>query len=309
MNTQLDISRLFTTTNDVRAAYQGSSQWMKAPNGNDTNLNESQWLGVRTTAFKAWFGDWEFNADQASKVVDDNGEPLVCYHGSYQQFEAFNLSTTSNNTGNDGHYGAGAYFSIDQLEAETYGSCIYPVFLSISNPVYNRVSDLELIAKDFGIEKEFKTVNKAWLADQIMAKDHNAGKLAQLFVKGMEYESAWDAFLADGGSVHSAEIDLNSVGDVFENIDRALGFYDLDFITTQFGDIPEHVKIYGYDYPPNIIHLTDMGNCGQSFTHSAKKHGFDGVWAGSEIVAFKANQIKSALSNNGNFSSDCNIYQ
>lgn len=33
--------------------------FMKAPNGNPTNLNERQWLQVRTTAFKNWFGDWE----------------------------------------------------------------------------------------------------------------------------------------------------------------------------------------------------------------------------------------------------------
>lgn len=33
--------------------------FMKAPNGNPTNLNERQWLQVRTKAFKSWFGDWE----------------------------------------------------------------------------------------------------------------------------------------------------------------------------------------------------------------------------------------------------------
>ena len=32
---------------------------MKAPNGKPTNLNEKQWLQVRTKAFKKWFGDWE----------------------------------------------------------------------------------------------------------------------------------------------------------------------------------------------------------------------------------------------------------
>lgn len=33
--------------------------FMKAPNGKPTNLNERQWLQVRTKAFKDWFGDWE----------------------------------------------------------------------------------------------------------------------------------------------------------------------------------------------------------------------------------------------------------
>lgn len=56
--------------------------WMKAPNGKDTNLSEEQWVTVRTKAFKKWFGDWESNPEKASKVVDENGEPRVVYHGS-----------------------------------------------------------------------------------------------------------------------------------------------------------------------------------------------------------------------------------
>lgn len=54
--------------------------FMKAPNGKSTNLTERQWLQVRTKAFKEWFGDWENNPKDASKAVDENGEPLVVYH-------------------------------------------------------------------------------------------------------------------------------------------------------------------------------------------------------------------------------------
>lgn len=54
--------------------------FMKAPNGKPTNLTEKQWVQVRTKAFKDWFGDWENNPSKASKVVDENGEPLVVYH-------------------------------------------------------------------------------------------------------------------------------------------------------------------------------------------------------------------------------------
>lgn len=54
--------------------------FMKAPNGKSTNLTERQWLQVRTKAFKEWFGDWVNNPKDASKAVDENGEPLVVYH-------------------------------------------------------------------------------------------------------------------------------------------------------------------------------------------------------------------------------------
>ena len=53
-----------------------------APNGIPSNLNTEQYNLVRTPAFKSWFGDWETDPKNASKVVDENGEPLVVYHGS-----------------------------------------------------------------------------------------------------------------------------------------------------------------------------------------------------------------------------------
>ena len=75
----------------IRKQYKGSASWMKAPNGEPTKLSEKQWLQVRTPHFKDWFGDWEDNAANASKVVDTNGEPLVMYHGTNQDFWAFDM--------------------------------------------------------------------------------------------------------------------------------------------------------------------------------------------------------------------------
>lgn len=56
--------------------------YMKAPNGADTNLTPKQWAQVRTNVFKDWFGDWENSPEKASKVVDENGEPKVVFHGT-----------------------------------------------------------------------------------------------------------------------------------------------------------------------------------------------------------------------------------
>lgn len=63
-------------------AAKADGTYMKAPNGKPTNLNEKQWAQVRTKAFKEWFGDWENDPENASKVVDENGEPMVVYHGT-----------------------------------------------------------------------------------------------------------------------------------------------------------------------------------------------------------------------------------
>ena len=54
---------------------------------------------VRTPEFKAWFGDWENDPGHSSKVVDENGEPLLVWHGSNKSFDRFDLSMGGRNTG------------------------------------------------------------------------------------------------------------------------------------------------------------------------------------------------------------------
>lgn len=69
-----------------------------APNGKPSKLNERQWKQVRTKFFKDWFGDWENDAANASKVVDENGEPMVVYHGTNTDFNKFDRSYLGDNT-------------------------------------------------------------------------------------------------------------------------------------------------------------------------------------------------------------------
>ena len=45
--------------------------YMKAPNGKKSNLDEKQWVQVRTKAFKKWFGDWE-KSFQKKFLLSDN---------------------------------------------------------------------------------------------------------------------------------------------------------------------------------------------------------------------------------------------
>ena len=114
----------------VRQQYEGTKEWMKAPNGEPTNLTEEQWLDVRTPNFKAWFGDWENNPDEASKVVDENGEPLVVYHGRNSKLENDTIRTEGVRT----TAGTGAWFSNKENISAQYGDNIYPCFLNIRSP-------------------------------------------------------------------------------------------------------------------------------------------------------------------------------
>jgi hypothetical protein len=60
-----------------------------APNGKPSNLTSEQYNLVRTPAFKEWFGDWINDPANASKVVDENGEPLVVWRGESKDFNVF----------------------------------------------------------------------------------------------------------------------------------------------------------------------------------------------------------------------------
>ena len=127
----------------VRRKYQSTTQWMKAPNGEDTKLTERQWLQVRTPNFIRWFGDWENNPAEASKVLDENGEPLVVIHqtGNTSDFSIFNTTGRKGGLTED----TGAWFAnlkgqspIPYPLHKDDGSKIdgrhYYVFLNIRNP-------------------------------------------------------------------------------------------------------------------------------------------------------------------------------
>ncbi len=104
-----------------------------APNGKPSNLTPEQYNLVRTPEFKAWFGDWENDPENASKVVDENGEPLVVYHGSLEKFTIFNLEFVGKT--DYGMWGKGFYFSPIKTFSKAYGKNIYKVFLDIKNPL------------------------------------------------------------------------------------------------------------------------------------------------------------------------------
>jgi hypothetical protein len=114
---------------------------------------------ISTAAFKRWFGD--------SKVVDENGDPLVVYHGSGtapQQAENFKFEA-----GRAGKrmvlfsetdtVSSGMFFSPSREDAESYGGNVGEYYLSVQNPLINPRS-MPLSSRSSPAEKA--AAMKAW---------------------------------------------------------------------------------------------------------------------------------------------------
>lgn len=131
---------------EIEGRTKADGTWLKASNGAKTHLTPEQWVTVRTQAFKNWFGDWENTPEDSSKVVDENGEPLVVAHSTDHEFTAF-----KNMQENDaGWLGAGYYFFGDRSLDRQYGWNVMQVFLNIREPYnidYNEVKELSDLNK------------------------------------------------------------------------------------------------------------------------------------------------------------------
>ena len=117
--------------------YADGGSVLLAPNGKPSKLTPEQYKLVRLPEFKAWFGDWEKDPANASKVIDENGEPLPVYHGTLNGgFTVFNMGKISSQEW-DNIYGSsyrsgadptsflGSHFAKEKDVAEKFLNGIY----------------------------------------------------------------------------------------------------------------------------------------------------------------------------------------
>jgi hypothetical protein len=78
--------------------------------------------------FKRWFGDWEKSPHSASKVVDEDGEPLTVYHGTAEEFFTFDKTQGGRNTDAPSAKKA-FFFTDDERIAEGYAEDSRPKYI------------------------------------------------------------------------------------------------------------------------------------------------------------------------------------
>lgn len=173
-------TRIIPEEENIIKKAKSDGSYMKAPNGNPTNLNEKQWVQVRTKAFNEWFGDWENNPEDASKVIDENGEPRVVYHGTYADFNAFDeshlgdvtdLNATNEDWAKTSHIGF--WFNDNKIGFYTKHK---PVFLNVRNPL--EFASMESLVDEmsyYDSGEDFKRSNSDGYDSVIVLEDEEMG--------------------------------------------------------------------------------------------------------------------------------------
>ena len=261
---------------DVRDQYENTDQWMTAPNGKPTNLTENQWLQVRTPAFKQWFGDWEGDAKNASKVVDDNGEPMVMYHGSD------NYGFSEFNTENDYREIIGSYFTNSPDVAQSYINHKEGLRKLINEKGHDNVT-----LEDRGIYSTFLSIKNP---KQVDGKSSNwtnfTGELKNNVYVSLGAGKYYDEWFSTKKEADrkAQEMELSTGKNAVVDYDNPLAVNTREFVSRSF---------YKWGYEGVIAkNIYDVGSNSNKKALSTPS---------TVVVAFNPNQIKSATDNAGTF--------
>ena len=98
----------------------------RAAQGGNARFSVAQ---IDTPQFKSWFGDWEKDPANASKVVDEDGRPLVVWHGTDDSFTEFKPEEMRAREGS-------FFFAENREDAASYSGSgnVMPVYVNLRNP-------------------------------------------------------------------------------------------------------------------------------------------------------------------------------
>ncbi len=233
---------------------------------------------------------------KGSKIVNNQDEPLICYHGTNIIFDDFDISLIGKNTGNHGHYGYGIYLSTDIREAKTYGKYIYECYVKMLNPFRGTNDEIKLL------------------------KDNGVSNIDELEIINIDFDSLVNAFDDEPYIKHFLELCREDKKDAWRYINDKNINFDMNDISdiieyTTIGKghgVPRYIMelIDGYGISDKLIYnkdflheqslhwITDLGKKSKEVTDIIKKLGYDGVWYGSEIVVFDATKQIKIISKN-----------
>lgn len=150
----MDIAEENARLDDIYPAYEGETITINGQEKTVYNSNGDRIAKSKEALenFYKWFGD--------SKVVDEQGRPLVVYHGTNAEFSVFDKSKQKGSS----YYGKGFYFT-NWSDVSTYGKIKMPLYLNIKNPLIIKEGDISSLkaAEDIiGVHPDMPDEQKEW---------------------------------------------------------------------------------------------------------------------------------------------------
>lgn len=255
------------------------------PGGPVSNLTERQYAQVRTKEFKDWFGDWENDPENASKVVDENGEPLVVYHATnkifntYKERDGIHFGSYNTALGVANEKFDPTFDTIEEAQASIAKGKfrINQVFLNIRN--LKQSKDLgtgwkQLITEGFdgGLYNaaEGDTSFVVFDSNQIKSATDNIGTFSRTNDRIDYFEDASTGISYNGESknflqntinkkIQAIENKVKNVSNVLSLIEIAKRDYESLPLERKVGALRRKVKAFNREYNTNI-RIDDNGN-------------------------------------------------
>lgn len=242
----------------------------------DDNVNRKINKITQSKQFIRWFGDWQNSPAKASKVVDNNGEPLVLYHQTEKEFTTFD--TKQKGSGEfDSEMPTGIFMKPTNNDIGVGGNIQIPLYASIKNPL--TVNNRSELVKFY--DKNVQGYTKAKSAIDSVNEEYKAKFNEEMKRENEEYQKLWNA--KKNGEISEEEYQKSISRDALDEI--------MEEWENKVNEASRNAKALVDDYFKNsnydgVIVNNDVGSFGRST---------------KTFIAFENTQVKSATDNIGTF--------
>ena len=231
---------------------------------------------TQSKQFIRWFGDWQNSPAKASKVVDNNGEPLVLYHQTEKEFTTFD--TKQKGSGEfDSEMPTGIFMKPTNNDIGVGGNIQMPLYASIKNPLI--VNNRSELVKFY--DKNVQGYTKAKSAIDSVNKEYKAKFNEEMKRENEEYQKLWNA--KKNGEISEEEYQKSISRDALDEIMEEWENKVKEASHNAKALIDDYFKNSNYD---GVIVNNDVGSFGRST---------------KTFIAFENTQVKSATDNIGTF--------
>ena len=242
----------------------------------DDNVNRKINKITQSKQFIRWFGDWQNSPAKASKVVDNNGEPLVLYHQTGKEFTTFDAKQKGSGEF-DSEMPTGIFMKPTNNDIGVGGNIQMPLYASIKNPLI--VNNRSELVKFY--DKNVQGYTKAKSAIDSVNKEYKAKFNEEMKRENEEYQKLWNA--KKNGEISEEEYQKSISRDALDEI--------MEEWENKVNKASRNAKALVDDYFKNsnydgVIVNNDVGSFGRST---------------KTFIAFENTQVKSATDNIGTF--------